>query len=115
MRTPGRKREKEKIDWNVADVWKRGYGNRWQVDWLFLALVRAAGFEAYGCWVASRAEYFFTPKTLQSGHLNEPAVLVGGWKNSTPLSGPLVDAFKVMWPAAMIWPTDLVNCALMYT
>jgi hypothetical protein len=70
------KREKEKIDLNVADVWKRGYGNRWQVDWLFLALVRAAGFEAYGCWVASRAEYFFTPKTMQSGHLNEPAVLV---------------------------------------
>ena len=70
------KREKEKTDENVDDVWKRGYGNHTQLDWLFLALARAAGFEAYGCWVASRAEYFFTPTTQQSGHLNEPVVLV---------------------------------------
>jgi Domain of Unknown Function with PDB structure (DUF3857) len=70
------KREKEKIDLNVGDVWKRGYGNTWQLDWLFLALVRAAGFQAFGCWVSSRAEYFFTSRTMQSGHLNEPAVLV---------------------------------------
>jgi hypothetical protein len=70
------KREKEKFDENVEDVWKRGYGKGWQLDWLFLGLVRAAGFEAYGCWVSSRAEYFFTPQTMQSGHLNESAVLV---------------------------------------
>jgi hypothetical protein len=70
------KREKEKIDENVEDVWKHGYGNLRQLDWLFLGLVRAAGFEAYGCWVSSRAEYFFSPKSMQPGHLNEPAVLV---------------------------------------
>ncbi len=70
------KRDKEKIDENVEDVWKRGYGNHTQLDWLFLALARSAGFEAYGCWVSSRAEYFFTPTTQQSGHLNEPVVLV---------------------------------------
>ena len=69
-------REKEKIDETVQDVWTRGYGNKQQLDWLFLALVRAAGFEAYGCWLSSRAEYFFTPKTMESGHLNETAVLV---------------------------------------
>jgi hypothetical protein len=70
------KREKEKLDENVEDVWKHGYGDKWQLNWLFLALVRAAGFEAYGCWISSRAEYFFTKKTMQSGHLNETAVLV---------------------------------------
>lgn len=70
------KREKEKVDENSEDVWKRGYGNKWQLDWLFLALVRAAGFDAYGCWIASRAEYFFSPNTMQSGHLSETAVLV---------------------------------------
>jgi hypothetical protein len=70
------KREKEKFDESVEDVWKRGYGNKWQLDWLFLGLARAAGFEAYGCWVSSRAEYFFNPKMMQSGHLNETAVLV---------------------------------------
>jgi len=70
------KREKEKLNENVEDVLKRGYGSAWQLDWLFLAMVRAAGFEAYGCWVSSRAEYFFKPQLMQSGHLNEPAVLV---------------------------------------
>lgn len=70
------KREKEKLEENVEDVWKRGYGNQWQLNWLFLALVRAAGFEAYGCSVSNRAEYFFVKKTMQSGHLNETAVLV---------------------------------------
>lgn len=70
------KRDKEKFDENVEDVWKRGYGTPWQLDWLYVALARAAGLEAYGCWVSSRAEYFFTPVTMQAGHLSEPAVLV---------------------------------------
>jgi hypothetical protein len=40
-----KKRENEKPDENVEDVWKHGYGNKWQLDGLFLALARAAGFE----------------------------------------------------------------------
>ena len=71
-----RKREKEKADENVEEVLKRGYGSAWQIDWLFLAMARAAGFDAYGCWVASRAEYFFSPGTMQAARLNEPAVLI---------------------------------------
>lgn len=74
--TQEQKRENEKPDENVEDVLKRGYGKTWQIDWLFLAMVRAAGFDAYGCWVASRANYFFDPKTMEAAHLNEPAVLV---------------------------------------
>jgi hypothetical protein len=70
------KRDKEKIAENVEDIWKRGYGNGVQLTWLYLALVRAAGFEAYGAWVSSRHEYFFTPKTMQSGKLNANVVLV---------------------------------------
>jgi len=70
------KREKEKTAENVEDVWKRGYGNSVQLTWLFLGLVRAAGFESYGCWVSSRKDYFFTPVSLQSAKLNMPVVLV---------------------------------------
>lgn len=70
------KREGEKSDENVEDVLKRGYADTWQINWLFLAMVRAAGFDAYGCWVSSRATYFFSPKTMQAEHLNEPSVLV---------------------------------------
>jgi Domain of Unknown Function with PDB structure (DUF3857) len=70
------KREKEKVDENVEDVWKRGYGNGVQLTWLYLALVRAAGFEAYGCWVADRRQYFFNPKMMQGHKLDANVVLV---------------------------------------
>src|SRR5208337_327490 len=70
------KREKEKPVENVEELWKRGYGNGVQLTWLFLGLARAAGFEAYGCWVSSRREYFFTPSTMQSAKLNTNVVLV---------------------------------------
>jgi hypothetical protein len=70
------KREKEKIAENVEDIWKRGYGNGVQLTWLYLALVRAAGFEAYGAWVSDRRNYFFTPVTQESGRLDANVVLV---------------------------------------
>jgi len=70
------KREKEKPPANVEEVWKRGYGNGAQLTWLFLGLVRAAGFEAYGCLVSGRRDYFFTPVTMQGEKLNSNAVLV---------------------------------------
>jgi len=70
------KREKEKADENVEDVWKRGYANGVQLTWLYLALVRAAGFEAYGCWVADRRNYFFDAATMQAHKLDSNVVLV---------------------------------------
>ncbi len=70
------KRAKEKPAENVEEVWKRGFGDGVQLTWLFLGLVRAAGFEAYGCWVSSRGAYFFNPVTMQSSKLNANVVLV---------------------------------------
>ena len=70
------KREKEKVAENVEDVWKRGYGNVTTLNWLYLALVRAVGFEAYGCWVSERRQYFFTRATTQSRKLDANVVLV---------------------------------------
>jgi regulator of replication initiation timing len=70
------KREKEKPVENVEEIWKRGYGDGFHLTWLFLGLVRAAGFEAYGCWVSSRGAYFFDPVTMQSSKLNANAVLI---------------------------------------
>jgi hypothetical protein len=70
------KRDKEKPAENVEEVWKRGYGNGVQLTWLFLGLARAAGFEAYGCWVSDRREYFFQPNTMQSAKLSANVVLV---------------------------------------
>jgi len=70
------KREKEKPAENVEEVWKRGYGSGVQLTWLYLGLVRAAGFEAYGCWVSDRSNYFFNPATRQSRKLDANVVLV---------------------------------------
>ncbi len=70
------KRDKEKAINNVEDVWKNGYGNDIQLTWLYLGLVRAAGFEAYGCWVANRREYFFDPKLMKQRELDSNVVLV---------------------------------------
>jgi hypothetical protein len=70
------KRAKEKPPENVEEVWKRGYGNGVQLTWLFLGLARAAGFEAYGCWVSNRSEYFFSPATRDGSRLNANVVLV---------------------------------------
>ena len=65
------KRAKEKAEdkVNVEEVWKRGYANGGQLTWLFLGLARAAGFEAFGCWVSDRRNYFFSPATLQGDKL----------------------------------------------
>jgi hypothetical protein len=74
--TQEQKREKERPPQNVEDVWKHGYGNIAAINWLYLALVRAAGVEAYGCWVANRRDFFFTSETMQSTRLNSSVVLV---------------------------------------
>jgi len=71
-----RAKEKNVENVNVEDIWKRGFGNGTQLTWLFLGLVRAAGFEAYGCWVSARSDYFFTPITMQSSKLNTNVVLI---------------------------------------
>jgi hypothetical protein len=71
-----KKREKEKPADNVGQVWERGYGDRTALNWLFLALVRAAGLEAYGVWASDRRNYFFNPQAMNSGQLDSSVVLV---------------------------------------
>lgn len=70
------KREKEKPPENVEELWKRGYGNGQQLTWLYLGLVRAAGFEAYGVWVSDRRDHFFTTVTMEGSRLDANVVLV---------------------------------------
>jgi transglutaminase-like putative cysteine protease len=63
------KRDNFKANQNVEDLWKNGSGSGYDITWLFLALARAAGFDAYPALVASRAEYFFNPKRVNSKEL----------------------------------------------
>ncbi len=70
------KREKLKENSNVEDVWKNGYGNGTELNWLFLALARAAGFEAYAVFASDRRNYFFNPKIPDEHKLDSNLVLV---------------------------------------
>jgi uncharacterized protein DUF3857 len=70
------KREKEKAPVNVEEVWKRGYGNGTDLDWLFLGLVKAAGFEAYPVFVSDRRNYFFSSQSMDRSKLDAAVVLV---------------------------------------
>ena len=71
-----RTREKLKEIHNVEDVWKRGYGNSVTIDWLFLALARAAGFDAHPVEISTRNKHFFDRKLMNPYLLNAIVVQV---------------------------------------
>src|SRR5271154_3058267 len=70
------KRDKQKDINNVEDLWKRGSGDGRQINWLFLALVRAAGLEAYAVYDSPRDQYFFNPQLRNAAPLTGAVVLV---------------------------------------
>jgi hypothetical protein len=74
--TQEQKRAKEKEINNVEDVWKRGYGDGYQITWLFLGLARAAGFDASPVRIATRDDHFFSPSVMRARDLNTNVVLV---------------------------------------
>jgi hypothetical protein len=70
------KRENMKEIANVEDLWRYQYGSGSDITWLFLALARAAGFEAYPCLVSGRSEYFFSKTRGNGKELDANVVLV---------------------------------------
>lgn len=69
-------REKRRDRNNVEDVWKLGYGSARAVNWLFIALARAAGIDASSVFVSLRSSYLFDPRALNTAQLNDDVVLV---------------------------------------
>ena len=72
------KREKRKGSENIMDVWKRGSGSGLELTWLYLGLLRAAGFQPFPVAIAHRDRHFFTPDSLNSNWLNDQVILVKG-------------------------------------
>jgi hypothetical protein len=70
------KRENLKPVRTVADVWKYSYGKSSDITWLFLALVRAAGFDASPLVISTRDKYFFNPTLRNPYDLDADVVLV---------------------------------------
>jgi len=72
-----RNRQRRQEIQNVEDVWKYGYGDGWDITWLFLALTRAAGFDASPVLISTRDQHFFFDARLMNEHdLNTNVVLV---------------------------------------
>ncbi len=70
------KREKLKDNNNVEDVLKHGYGGRWEINRLFVALARAAGFPADVVRIARRDNVFFNFSLLDDDQLNSEVAVV---------------------------------------
>ena len=67
--------KKKKIAESAEEVWRSASGDTRQLNWLYLAMLRAAGVEAYAVLVCERRDYFFTPQTMQAEQLDGTAVL----------------------------------------
>jgi hypothetical protein len=70
------KRDKDKWPKNVEELWKLQHGTSVQLNWLFLALTRAAGIEASDVWVSDRSSYFFDAQMMDGNRLDSDVVLV---------------------------------------
>jgi hypothetical protein len=70
------KRDDLKAINNVEDIVKRGYASGWDITWLFLGLVRAAGLQADPVIVSTRNLYFFSPNLMNAAQLNSNVVVV---------------------------------------
>ncbi len=70
------KREKIKEPENVDEVMKHGYGHGVEINRLFVALARSAGFDAHPVFVASRNRTFFHPQVRDSRQFTADLVVV---------------------------------------
>jgi len=70
------KRAKEKEVNNVEDIYKRGYADEFQINWLFLGLARAAGFDASAVRTSRRDDRFFNKNMMNARDLGTNVVLV---------------------------------------
>jgi hypothetical protein len=71
-----KKREGFKPINNVEELLSNGYGSKSQIDWLFLGLARAAGFEAYPLLLSNRKQSFFKKERMNTSELGFAAVAV---------------------------------------
>jgi len=70
------KQENLKKNDNVEDLLKRGYGTERQINFLFIALARTAGFDATSVYVAPRNNNFFHEQMEDSSEIDDDIVWV---------------------------------------
>lgn len=70
------KKEKIKENEGVGEIFKRGYGDRWDVTRAFVAMARAAGFEASILKTSNRKDEFFNKEVLNVALLDNEIAYV---------------------------------------
>jgi hypothetical protein len=70
------KRESIKTNKNVEEVWERGYASTNEINYLFVGLLRAAGFNAAITQLASRSHSILDPQVPDATQLNATVVVV---------------------------------------
>jgi hypothetical protein len=70
------KHENIKANKNVEEVWERGYASTNEINYLFVALLRAAGFNATITQLASRSHSILDPQVPDATQLNATVVVV---------------------------------------
>ena len=70
------KRENLKANKNVEEIWERGYAATNEINFLFVALLRAAGFDAALAQLASRNHSILDPNVPDATQLNSTVVIV---------------------------------------
>ena len=70
------KKENIRVNQNAADVLSHGYGDREDITYLFIALARAAGFEAWPIKTGNRAARIFQKTVLDSSQLDGQVAMV---------------------------------------
>jgi hypothetical protein len=70
------KAEKLKENTSAEDVLRNGYAYGRDVNQFFVALARAAGFDASFVWVSERADFFFNPRILDARQLEDANIVM---------------------------------------
>ncbi|MES1191816.1 MAG: DUF3857 domain-containing protein [Steroidobacter sp.] len=70
------KRDETRNIHNVANMEDYGYGNEHQLTFLYVALARAAGFQADVVFTSTRDTYFFDPNVMNPSQLNSAVAVV---------------------------------------
>ena len=70
------KRDKTKYNNKVEDVFKRGYGETYDLNALMVAMARAAGYESYLAFVSERDDTFFNKNIVDSRQMDATAAYV---------------------------------------
>jgi hypothetical protein len=76
-----RKQENLKVNLNVEDVLKHGYGTSRDINFLFVGMARAAGFDSTTLFVAPRNRNFFQPELRDTRQLSLEIVWVQAGSN----------------------------------